>query len=116
MTDTPQETLDLAHLDDAAFEKLYRDKIEPLLLAREAERRTDVSYFWWRLIPGLTALAVVVAIAALREWYQAAFIGGFIGSVAIPMFAFQPLSLLREQVKKRMLDTIAGTIGCAYTE
>ena len=34
-TPEPRQTLDLTHLDDAAFEHLYRDEIEQPLIARE---------------------------------------------------------------------------------
>ncbi len=109
-----RQTLDLTHLDDAAFEHLYRDEIEQPLIAREAERRSDVSTFWARLIWGFVLLIPAFILALTLEWYEGAFIGGFVGAIAIAGFAYWPLSSLYDQVKYRMLTTIADAIGCHY--
>ena len=109
-------TLDLAHLDDAGFDKLYREGIEPPLAAREAERITDVNTYWWRLIPGLILLAAAVIFALALGWYEIAFIGGAGGAVAVVSYAYWPLSMLNNQIKLRMLSTIADSIGCKYKE
>ena len=109
-------TLDLAHLDDAGFDKLYHAEIEPPLLAREAERIADVKLYWQRLIPGVALVAAVVAGMLWIGWTEFSFFAGIAGLIGAGSFAYWPLSILNTQVKLKMLGTIADTIGCAYQE
>ena len=113
-TGEPPQTLDLAHLDDAAFDKLYGGQIEQPLLAREAERQSDVSKFWLRLVPGCLAVVALAYAAISSEWYEIGWIGGVVGLGAVVSFSYWPLSTLYTQVKYRMLTTIADAIGCHY--
>ncbi len=115
MTIVPPPILDLAHLDDAGFEKLYREEIEQPLLARETERRADVSTFRSRLILGCVVLPPIAYFAWLYSHNEAVFIGLVIGLVGVATFAYWPLSELYDQVKSRMLITIADAMGCHYT-
>lgn len=109
-------TLDLTHLDDAGFNKLYGEDIEPSLQAREAERVADVRTFWSRLISGLIAVAVVVVAMLSVGWTEFALFVGFGGAIAVGSWAYWPLSVLNNQVKLKMLNTIAQAIGCRYEE
>ena len=68
------EAIDLAHLDDAAFDRLYKERIEPCFVANESDRIAAVAKFEWELeqrhalgaryaalladVPGLRLLAV----------------------------------------------------------
>ena len=116
MPEPPPTTLDLTHLDDPAFDKLYREQIEPQLVVRETERRADVSTFWWRLIPGLAGVLSLGIFLWSIEWNEFALFGGFIGAIGVASFAYLPLSTLSDQIKRRMLVTISDTIGCTYRE
>ena len=109
-------TLDLAHLDDAGFDRLYAQDIEPPLQAREAERIANVRTYWSRLIPGLAAVAAVVIGMIMAGWTQFALFVGFGGFVIVGGWAYWPLSILNNQVKLKMLTTIADSSGCKYEE
>src|SRR5450755_3959047 len=84
------QTIDLTHLDDAGFDKLYRGEIEQPLIAREAERVADVSTFWGRLIPGCIGVIALAGLALAFLPSQFGFIGGFIALVAVSWFAYAP--------------------------
>jgi len=109
------ETLDLARLTDEGFAALYAGRLEPLLAAREADRRKRVKDFWFHVL-----LAVPVGIvAACVTWLVArddgptAFIG--LGAAAITVaIAAGPLGALHRAVKIEMLETICGAIGARY--
>jgi len=107
-------TLDLTHLDDGGFDKLYHNQIEQPLLSRESERLAGVRTFWQRLTIGLFLLGVAVLLLFAFGLANLAFIGGFGGAIGIATYAYWPLSSLSDQVKQKMLDTIATTIGCKY--
>src|SRR5437868_13220998 len=108
------QTLDLLGMDAAAFEDLYRSRIEPLLAAREAERQADVATYWRRTIVGGAGVAVIVALALANAAYEVAFFFGFGGFLAVGSFAYWPLSTLYADIKEHTLTTIAGAIGCRY--
>jgi hypothetical protein len=114
MTIIPPPILDLAHLDDAGFDQLYREEIEQPLLAREAERHAGVSTFWSRLIPGCGILLPIAYFAWDFGYTGIAFVGLFIGLTGVATLAYWPLSDLYDQVKYRMLTTIADAMGCHY--
>jgi hypothetical protein len=109
-------TLDLTTLDDAGFAKLYREDIEPQLQAREAERLADVRTYWSRLIPGLIGAVILTIVLYSIGWTQIAFFAGFGVAIAVGGWAYWPLSVLDNQVKLKMLNTIAEAIACKYQE
>ena len=51
MTTAP-EVIDLARLDDAAFDRLYKERIEPCFVANENDRVSAVATFKQRLLIG----------------------------------------------------------------
>ena len=114
MTNVPPAMLDLAHLDEAGFERLYRDEIERPLQAREAERRADVSTFWSRLVTGCAILLPIAYLAWLYGHTGFAAFGLFGGMIGVATYAYWPLSALYDQIKYRMLTTVADAIGCHY--
>lgn len=107
-------TLDLTHLDDAGFDKLYREQIEQPLLSREGERLDGVNIFWKRLTLGLILTVIGFAILMSFGWMEIGLMAGFGGAIAAYSWAYAPLSTLSGQVKSKMLGTIAETLDCKY--
>jgi hypothetical protein len=57
-------TVDLAHLDDATFQRLYKERIEPCFAANEEARLAAVGQFKTRAHKG-GGVTLVAAVAAL---------------------------------------------------
>jgi hypothetical protein len=109
------EAIDLAQMDEAGFERLYRERIAPLFESREQDRLDGVKKFRSRLmIAGPAAGAVGIGVGVLAQELMPALIVIGIGGVAAYAFAHSPLSKLAKQVKHSSLSALAEAIGCAY--
>jgi hypothetical protein len=109
------ETVDLAALDEASFERLYRERIEPLFRAREADRLRAVGHFKQRVAIGapLSALAGLGIGVGFKEPMGGVF-AALIGGLFTYTIANGPLIRLRKGVKEVSLAVLAEAMGCAY--
>lgn len=110
------ETLDLANLDEAGFDRLYTERIEPWLRENEANRLKALADFQrGALIAG--AIGVGLGALVLLFWgafWPALIVAGMVGVFGLA-FAYSPLSALADRLKARMLDTLAGALGVAFS-
>ncbi len=113
--DDAAATVDLAHLDDATFQRFYKERIEPCFAANEQGRLAAVAQFKTRAAIGA---AVVLAIgAAVLMWSGQLFIAfmatlttGLIGFV----IAHHPITLLAKKLKQEYCAAIAGAMGASF--
>jgi hypothetical protein len=108
-------TLDLLALDDAGIQKLYADRIRPILQASEVDRQSAMRAFMMRgALGGVGALAVAaVTLWGSGEIFNALAFGGVAAFVAY-WIAYQPLGAVATSTKEKSLSTIAEAIGCSY--
>jgi Protein of unknown function (DUF3137) len=115
MTQMHGETLDLAHMSDAQFDTLYRDRIEPLFRTGEADRLKAVATFRQRISLG-APLALALAVATFLYFHEgvAALIVGAIAGVVAFTVAYLPLQKVADSVKAASLNAISEAIGVRY--
>jgi hypothetical protein len=107
--------IDFAHLDEAGFSRLYRERIEPCFVANEEGRQAGVAAFKRR---GLIAAGIVLALALgavliWRAFPPVAFVllaGGVLGGI----WAYQPLAKLGEKLKQEYCSAIAQALGGTF--
>jgi hypothetical protein len=111
----PQDTIDLAHLDDAGFDALYADRIAPLFREAETERLAAVGTFRRRMTIGApVALALsILTWLYFREAVAALLVGAIAGAVAFTV-AYLPLQRIADRVKAGTLEAIAAAIGVSW--
>lgn len=108
--------LDLARLDDATFDRLYKERIEPCFQANEGDRVAAVRTFNTRM--AITAvLGVVVAVVS---WFFTQDTGAplvfcFMTVIGGGIFAYQPLAKVGETLKKQYCAAIAEAMGASFT-
>lgn len=110
-----QLPIDLAHLDDAAFERLYKQRIEPCFSSNEAVRVEAVASFKRRMTIGVVAGLVAGALAFLwlRDVAPTLLIaGGVIGVGAI--IAYQALAQFARTLKREYCTHIAEAMGASF--
>lgn len=110
------EIIDLAALDDAKFERLYKERIEPCFASNEEGRIAAVKKFTSRAWIGAGAVVVLVVGAGLlfRDW-QMGFILGFFGAFVAWFVAYQPLANLGKKLKQEYCQSIAEAMGANYS-
>ncbi|MEQ1708576.1 MAG: DUF3137 domain-containing protein [Terricaulis sp.] len=106
---------DFANLDDAAFARLYRERIEPCFVANEEGRIAAVAAFKRR---GLIALGVTIVVAVLawvvtRNWVAGAVIAMF-GVIGGGIYAYLPLAKVAEKLKREYCAAIAQAMGASF--
>ncbi|MEZ5961622.1 MAG: DUF3137 domain-containing protein [Hyphomonadaceae bacterium] len=111
------DVVDLARLDEAAFERLYKERIEPCFVANEADRLAAASKFKRYTTIALIA-GVALSGAALLLWHAdlfgALFMGVFVAGIGA-IFAYQPLAKVGRTLKQQYCTGIADAMGAAYT-
>ena len=111
----PRETLDLLTLDEAAFSKLYAERIEPILKANEGNRVTAIETYVVRRNWGVLA---AIAVGGATMWWSNDVINALIfGGVAFAgahWYAYQPLQAVETATKQQSLNAVARAIGCSY--
>jgi hypothetical protein len=113
---TAPEIIDLARLDDAAFERLYKERIEPCFVANESGRIAAVGEFKKRAFIG-GALVLALSLGAYFFWSSwdifpiVLFMGGLVAGV----IAYQPLAKLGKALKQQYCSAIADAIGASFT-
>ncbi len=114
--ETAPQAIDLGRLDDAAFERLYRERIEPCFVANESDRVAAVAKFKQRWLLG-GAAAAALSLGAYLIWRQfdiAAVV--FLMSAFIAwIIAYQPLAKVGETLKRQYCSAIADAMGASFT-
>lgn len=109
------ETLDLAALDEAGFQKLYAEKIGPLFEGFEQPRQAAVTTFrrrMWR--GGPAALGLGIAAGLAFQSVMAGLMVAVFSALGVAVWAYGPLQKVGGQVKQSALDAIAAVIGVRY--
>lgn len=114
--ETASQAIDLGRLDDAGFDRLYKERIEPCFVANEGDRVAAVAQFQRRLmISGGVALALSAGgFLIWREWHVVAVIL-FMSAVVAGIVAYQPLAKVGRALKQQYCAAIADAIGATFT-
>jgi len=113
--DAAPQRIDLAHLDDATFERLYRERIEPCFAANESERQAAVKAFWSRFTIGLVLTIVLVTVlAALQQRVGLIVMAAFGGAITSAFVAYQPLAKVGQALKRQYCAAIADAMGASF--
>ncbi len=107
-------TLDLVSLDDAAFTQLYAQRVEPLLKAREGERKKAVKTCVWRGSLGTVAALAVTGVSFAYFDVDVVIIVGSLSFGAVYWYAFEPVNKVAAAAKVESLSAISQAIGCEY--
>ncbi|GAM99134.1 possible Galanin [alpha proteobacterium U9-1i] len=113
--ETAPQTLDLAALDDAMFDRLYADRIGPCFREHEGARIAAVATFKQR---GLIAAGGVLGVAIVGGLvFSDAGVGlviGFMAAIVAGIWAYQPLAQVGEKVKQAYCSAIAESMGAVF--
>ena len=114
MNEAPQ-TIDLAHLDDAMFGRLYKERIEPCFAANEQHRVAAVKQFKQRALIGGAITVTILAAAFAFTGDAGAGLGiGAIAAVFAGIWAYQPLANVAKKLKQEYCDAIAQAMGASF--
>lgn len=116
MSETQAQVIDLARLDDAAFDRLYKERIEPCFVANENDRLAAVGEFKKRLLIG-GGVSIAVAIACFMFWgqFDIAAVVLFIAAFLVWLYAYQPLAKVGQTLKRQYCSAIADAMGATFT-
>ncbi|ANP47742.1 DUF3137 domain-containing protein [Candidatus Viadribacter manganicus] len=115
MESSPQ-VIDLGRLDDAGFQQLYKDRIEPCFVANEADRLAAVGQFKQRLLIG-GGVAAALALGGYLIWRQfdIAAVILFMSAFVVGIVAYQPLAKVGQTLKRQYCSAIADAMDAAFT-
>ena len=114
MNHAPQ-TIDLAHLDDAMFARLYEERIEPCFVENEGHRLEAVNAFKKRGLIGAGAALVVFAVgAAMTGDMAGGFWIAFFAALIVGIWAYQPLAKVARKLKQEYCEAIAQAMGATF--
>lgn len=111
------KAVSLLALDDVGLNKLYADRIEPILKANEGERLKALSLYKVRVALGVAASLAVGAIVYVSV-PEAGFNTVIAAAVAFALahwYAYRPLAAVAATTKNQSLTAIADAIGCNFT-
>lgn len=113
--ETASQVIDLGRLDDAAFQRLYKERIEPCFIANESDRIAAVGKFKSRLLigGGITAALGFAAFLFLQQFDIAAVIL-FMGAIVVGIIAYQPLAKVGQTLKRQYCSAIADAMGATF--
>lgn len=116
MSEAAPEVIDLGRLDDAAFQRLYKERIEPCFAANETDRIAAVGAFKSRLLIG-GAIAAGLSLAAYLFWRQWDIVAVilFMGAIVAGIAAYQPLAKVGETLKRQYCSAIGEAMGASFT-
>lgn len=108
--------LNLASLDEAGFQQLYKERIEPGFVAAEPERVAAVTTFNNR-VAATAPIVLAASIGSYFIWHEpiATFFVFVFFAVFACAFAYTKLAGVGERVKLATLTAIAEAIGVKYT-
>ncbi len=114
--DAQPQIIDLARLDDATFERLYRERIEPCFHANEDNRVAAVASFkkWMWVTAGLAAAGAIACVLATQE-YGAGLVIAFMVLVIGGVLSYQPLAKLGRALKQQYCAAIADAMGARFS-
>jgi len=114
--DDAAPTLDLARLDDATFDRLYRERIEPCFAANEEGRLAAVAQFKRRGLIGavVSAAAGVIAYLMSAEPFMVFMAVLVVGLIAF-VIAYDPIRKLARKLKQEYCAAIAGAMGASFS-
>lgn len=115
MTQSDSDAIDLARLDEAAFERVYKERIEPCFAENEGDRQAAVATFQQRgwIVAGIALALAVLAYFWVRDGalsFTAVLVTAIIGGI----WAYQPLAKVGTQVKQQYCAAIADAMGATY--
>ncbi len=107
--------VDLGNLDEAGFQRLYAERIEPCFGANEAERIAALTTFRRRLLLG-TPIALAIAAAVYFGFREpwAALIAAIVGGLIVYSIAFARLAAVGRKVKQEYCSAIAQAMDASY--
>ena len=106
--------IDLANLDEAGFQALYTERIEPCFRENESDRVAAVASFKRRLLIG-GLLAVLVVIAALSASGEIALFAAIFLGFGLYWYAYAPLAKVGRKVKQDYCTAIAQAMDSSFT-
>jgi len=114
LDDAPQ-TLDLAHLDDATFQRLYKERIEPCFASNEEGRLAAVKDFKNGLMiaAGVALGAAVIGYLVAQDVALGFAFGAIVGLIG-GVIAYQPLAKLAKKLKQEYCAAIASAMGATF--
>jgi Protein of unknown function (DUF3137) len=116
VSDQAAQAIDLARLDDAAFQRLYKERIEPCFVANEGGRIAAVAEFKKRLVIG-GAIVLALTVGAYLFWqaWDIVPIVLLMGGLGVGVIAYQPLAKVGKALKQQYCAAIADAIGATFT-
>ncbi|MGE0741798.1 MAG: DUF3137 domain-containing protein [Hyphomonadaceae bacterium] len=110
-----QDAIDLARLDDAAFQRLYAERIEPCFAANESDRLSAVETFRRRTTIGAAAVfAGMVIVGVWAGELAPALITGLVLGLIAWAIAYQPLAQVGQTLKRQYCAAIAQAMGASF--
>jgi hypothetical protein len=115
-TEPAREIVDLARLDDAVFDRLYRERIEPCFAANEAGRLEAVRQFNQRIwIGGAIVLAIIAITWFWGRQFDLVLVLGFMSGLVAGIVAYQPIAKLGKKLKQEYCGAIAEAMGASFS-
>lgn len=114
--ETASQVIDLGRLDDASFQRLYKERIEPCFVANESDRVAAVGKFKSRLLIG-GGVTLALGAGAFLFWRQIdiAAVILFMGGIVAAIVAYQPLAKVGQTLKRQYCSAIADAMGASFT-
>lgn len=115
MSAAPTEIIDLARLDEGAFQRLYKERIEPCFVANEGDRLAAVTTFKQRMwiVAAITLGLCAIAWLFTQEFgfvFFALAMGGVIGWA----WAQGPLDKVGRTLKQQYCGALADAMGASF--
>jgi hypothetical protein len=112
---TAPASIDLSRLDDALFDQLYNERIEPCFAANEADRLEAVADFKrYLLFTGGAALVVGVLTALFTQDWGASLVLMIMVSGVGAAVSYSPIARLGRKLKREYCEAIAGAMGASF--
>lgn len=110
------QVIDLARLDDAAFERLYKERIEPCFIGNENDRLAAVAKFKQRILIG-AGIAIALGVVGYLIWRQLDIVAVifFMAAFIVGIWAYQPLAKVGQTLKQQYCSAIADAMGATFT-
>jgi hypothetical protein len=110
-----REIIDLARLDEGAFQRLYKERIEPCFAANESDRVAAVAQFKQRMwmVAAITLALCTVAWMFTQEGglvVVAFVLGGILGWA----WAYGPLAKVGTTLKRQYCGALADAMGASF--
>jgi hypothetical protein len=110
-----QTNVDFSQLDDATFQRLYVERIEPCFAANEDGRQAAVAKFKTRAMIG--AVVAMAGATGIWLWTHDAFVVAVIGfmlGVGAYAIAYLPLGKVAKKLKQEYCGAIAEAMGASF--